>query len=62
MTYSVPMVAVPSEDPAPYAVGYAQGYLAEASKRRAQASMIGGAGGLLVGALIGVTVAANAGL
>lgn len=54
------MVAVPSEDPAPYAVGYAQGYLAEAGKRRAQSAVIGGAGGMLVGALIGVTVAANA--
>ena len=56
------MVAVPSEDPPPYAVGYAQGYLAEAGKRRAQAAMIGGAGGLLIGALVGVTVANNAGL
>lgn len=56
------MVAVPTEDPAPYAVGYAQGYLAEAGKRRAQAAMVGGATGLLVGALVGVTVANSAGL
>ena len=51
------LVAVPSDDPPPYAVGYAQGYLAEAGKRRAQTAIIGGAGGLLVGALVGVTVA-----
>lgn len=56
------MVAVPTEDPAPYAVGYAQGYLSEAGQRRAQAAMIGGAGGLLVGALVGVTIASAAGL
>ncbi len=56
------MVAVPTEEPAPYAVGYAQGYLAEAGKRRAQAAMVGGATGLLVGALVGVTVANSVGL
>jgi hypothetical protein len=36
--------------------------LAEAGKRRAQMAIIGGAGGLLVGALVGVTVVNNAGL
>ncbi|MED5370851.1 MAG: LSm family protein [Myxococcota bacterium] len=52
-------VAAPSEEPAPYAVGYAQGYLDETGKRKAQAAMLGGTAGLLAGALVGISVAAT---